>query len=932
MADHNPCFRPARKPTVDENQGNSCMPHIVGQTESNDSSFNLSVSWIDVESTPSKEHDGRIDSQATFDSKEELVKGSLDIIVDDRHSGDPLQITVSNEKINEKTSNTFVIGGDSHHEQQETQQEQQFTHQKGTPNQGKFSNVPKAKGPYVEIIDTHYESAEGYDWDGILDLRNQIKKQQEQQQQHDVTAVQWVTEFRLYLTDGILEQATEEASLALDGGPHYEVLDDRIHRKEDSCHQHDSSDSEDKIDRSKNDNDEDDFVKFVECSKRVVGIDVEPSSNDSSEHNNTEDEEEYTSLSLSPLDVLTNSLLGTKAFHRNHHHHSVRLTELIVGGPSLKLGESSIERLASALAGGGSGALRNLVLNVSAVDLTAMNALGDCIRATCDSLEDFHFYTSQTTKRLVASRSRYKNVPAPSVLGPGISCWVDAWTSNPQNKLQSLNISRMDIGDEAAFALSRLLLSAPRLKILNLAQDDFYASSKTSYSQERDNDETSHPSLSFAGTKRLLESLILIEDIKSRNRSSLMPLPLSCANLLELDLSGWVLEDEERERNSDGHGDDDDDDDDKAVDNFYDGYNYIDDGSGEDEFEFAVIENGSDSNTISAQNTDRNYVTKRNQRACCVIASMLRVNTTLRKLVLVAEDRRMEKKLYGLSETAHSNRGLLSVRSTLAIARALRDHISVPMNGNNSRNIGKVDDGTSSSRSRPIGSNLRTLILSTDYGRGMTRSKTKDASSWAITERKRAVAKVFYQALIDRPIHQLRLQELSCTMSFKGLEPLGGSPFESTNAAKKSPNNLRDQLEFFLKQNRRINQSLETINSFWLPRLSSLVSTTNPHTTIDDDEDEDCNFVEVVNIDSDSAMISKRDSQKNPPPIMVLVLPTLLAKAGKEASRHDVVFSCSRILARKTNLWEMSSEYRCEPPPRHRNPNHIFMGTRQKEC
>lgn len=252
------------------------------------------------------------------------------------------------------------------------------------------------------------------------------------------------------------------------------------------------------------------------------------------------------------------------------------------------------------------------------------------------------------------------------------------------------------------------------------------------------------------------------------------------------------------------------------------------------------------------------------------------------------------------SKTSGGTRGLLSVRSTLAIARALRDHVSISRKGSNSGQ-------------RPLGSNLRTLILSTDYSRGMNRSKTGDTSSWAIAERKRAVAKVFHQALVQRPVHQLRLQDLSCTMAFKGLEPLNEGALGSSKgmvSEQLSHADLRDQLNFYLQRNRSINQSLAKIDSFWLPQLSTWSIAPIPKTTNGDDEDEDCHFVEITDIDAEATMISTREPRKNPPPLSVLLLPALLAKASKEASRHDVVFSCAKGLAQKTNLWEIYSEHR----------------------
>ncbi len=917
MADHSGCFRT----DIDGQSKSRSIQPPIQPAASNDSSCNLSVSWIDIQTTTSEKPDDNIDSHVSFESNEGFIPGGIPIVVDDRHFGDSRKPLVGMEtNFNTKDVSADVTGEDCHDEQQEQHFQQQPAHQENTNDKPKPLGISDENVPYVEIVDTHYEKVEGYDWDGILDLRNRMKKQQEQQQQQQqkgFTALQWVTEFRLYLTDGLIEEATNEASLALDDGPRYEVVDDKNTENAANYRRGKLPHGADNEGSFKNDG-VDDFVEFVETSKQVVGTDAKASAKHSLEDVKAENDEEYASLALSPLDVLTNSLMGTKAFHRNHHHHAVRLTELIVGGPSLKLGESSIERLARALACGGSVGLRKVVLIVSAVDLPAMKALGDAFRATYNSLEDFHFFASQTTERLVASRSRYKSVPTPCVLGPGISYWVDTWTSNPQNSLRSLNLSRMDIGDEAAFALSRLLLAAPSLKILNLAQDDFYGSSKIIHPKEMDRLGDSQSPLSFAGTKRLLESLILIEDIKSRSLASPNHSPLSCANLIELDLSGWVLEDEKTEQNRDWFEDDD-----KVIDNFYDDYNYIDDGSGEDGFEFAVDEG--DSNRKNGD-LETKHALRRTQRACCIIASMLRVNTTLEKLVLTAEDSNTDTNLSELSENSCKNRGSLSVRSTLAIARALRDHVSNPTKGSSSSNSNRK----SNCGRRPLGSNLRTLILSTNYTRGATPSKSHDASSWAITERKRAVAKVFYQALVGRPIYQLRLEELSCTMAFKGLEPLGGNVSSSINATKNdfgskssSSSDLRHQLDFFLEKNRSINQSLKKLDTVWLPRLSSLVVAPNPPTT--DEEDEDCHFVEIEFIDSEStttsgagfAINSTRKSQKNSIPILVLVLPNLLAKLGEEPSSQNVLFSCSRILATKTNVWEMSNENRYKAASRH---------------
>ena len=972
MADSGQSFRPVTYPADKK----TYIPPILPTESNDDSSCNLSTSWIDVESTNTTEyeHDHEYETGGgdgchnnnTIDSyDDENIRGDLSIVVDDLHFADGERNAYG------EGSGTAISGEECHNSQQQQQQQQQHQHQPQQHMPGEReeepTDVPKPEDihgdknknphqqPYVEIIDTHFETVEGYDWEGILDLRNRMKQQQQDQQEQQqvqerqgLTALRWVTEFRLYLTDGLLEEATKEASLALDDAPRYEIK---------NCS---PSNGEESQGQSSIENEDDgDFVEFVESHQRTVeiGATTTTTTEESPDNSNNNNEEEgYTSLALSPLDVLTNSLLGSRAFHARqnlHQHHSLRLTELIVGGPSLELGEASIERLAQALAGGGGSSLKKLVLIVSSVDLPAMKALGECFRndatSNMESLQDLHFYAGKTTERLVGSRSRYKNVPAPCVLGPGISSWVDAWTSNHPNNnnnntttsLRSLNLSRMDFGDEAAFALSRLLLSAPNLKVLNLAQDDFHGGcSKASHSQNsilRDNGEneiTNHPRLSFAGTKRLLESLILIEDIKGRSQSlssssSTTPLPLSGSSLLELDLSGWVLEDDENEKSGESH----DDDDDKAVDNFYDDYNYIDDGCGEDDFEFADVENSS----INSSNNTNSI--NNNQRACCVIASMLRVNTTLQKLVLASEDGSDDTHTSGVSDTGAgagggSARGFLSFRSTLAIARALRDHVSVASKGKY-QNHGNIDDGSNGGHHhhphrRPPGSNLRTLFLSTNYTHGIIRSKHNNASSWAIKERKRAVAKVFYQALNSRSIHELRLQELSCTMAFRGLNPLDGGESLAKLTLSPPPNDLREQLEFCLQKNCAMNQSLKNIDSLWLPRLSSLDARSDSDSIDgDDDEDDDFHFVEMTEEHADPTIVAARHSyqgRKKSPPVLVLALPALLAKAGQEAASHDVVFSCTRIMATSTNLWEVATEHRCDPAFTNRT-NRKFRGT-----
>ena len=849
-------------------------------SDSHDSDCNLSTTWIDVNSS-TETADGKIDPQISFESNEDFIAEDFRVdLKEDSYSFDFIGAASNDERNADNEHSSTATSEENHTQAQHTlhQEQENMSHEYQPFNvsngEENLHDTTELHHAYVEIVDTHVDTVEGYDWEGILDLRNRMKQQQEQQNQQDVSVLRFVTEFRLYLTDGHLEEPNEEASHALDDAPRYEVVED----ESDPTQKNDSVEEE----NNKHDN----FVEFVKNQQTV-----EHEANTESVTNvniHDSDCEEFTSLALSPLDVLTNSLMGAKEFYAQlkQHHSCVKLTELIVGGPSVQLGEASIERLACSLTSSGS-SLTKLVLIVSAIDLPAMEALGELFRVTSESLKDLHLYASHTTERLVASRSRYKNIPAPCVLGPGISSWVDAWTSHPsKTSLRSLNLSRMDIGDVGAFAVSRLLLTAPNLQVLNLAQDDFFICSSSSSSQLNGTQDSIQP-LSFAGTKRLLESLILIEDIKKRSLST--SVPLSCSNLLELDLSGWVLEDNTREY-QDGN-------DERDVDDFYDDYNYTGDDSGED-FEFADFADSGGGNEHSEQSnhTSHNHDTRRkNQRACCIIASMLRVNTSLQKLVLATEESSTNNASV-LHAGTHS-RGFLSVRSTLAIARALRDHISVA--NHNNTNIHHPR--------RSLGSNLRTLTLSTDYTRGMSIQSSDDTSSWAIAERKRAIAKIFLQALKDRPIHQLRLQSLSCTQAFKGIEPIGSASEKKNN----SSSDLRDQLEFYLEQNRAINQSLTNIEVFWDYRLSSLNAQDFPDVTNDDkdNEDDDCDFVEATELDE--SLAETKNNPKYPPPLLILALPFLLAKAGREVAYNDVLFSCTRILATKTNVWKVASEYRC---------------------
>jgi len=511
--------------------------------------------------------------------------------------------------------------------------------------------------------------------------------------------------------------------------------------------------------------------------------------------------------------------------------------------------------------------------------------------------------------------------------------------------------------------------------------------------------ETNHPCLSFAGTKRLLESLILLEDLKKQQQqqqqqqqqASLLVRGVPSykysrssyycyANLLELDLSGWVLEEDgsgsassknnninnNSQQNKEQSGTASNNgcyyyDEDKVVDNYYDDYNYIDgEDDNNDDFEFdgyEMVGNGNGNGNASS-NTRQNSHHGR-KRACCVVASMLRVNTTLRRLVLANEGGSNRNYSYnhynnrpgGGQSQGRRSKSALSVRSTLAIARALRDHVSVTAKHNDS---GK----------RPLGSNLETLVLSTDYYcSGEGNGDASSSSSWAIKERKRAVAKVFYQALRDRPIYQVSLQELSCTLEFRDLEPVGGAASTAAGGGvsgqqphrhhhhhhQHHQRDLKEQLELLLRKNRGINQSLKRIDSFWIPKLSCLTS--NDDDDYHDDRnailEKDDRFVLALDdadgcaADSTAPMLlppskaappMQQQQRRRRPPTIVLVLPELLARAGngngngngntirKEAATFDfdTVFGCAKTLAGETNLWEEAARYRCKHPSRYR--------------
>eukprot|EP00536_Pseudo-nitzschia_multiseries_P016608 jgi/Psemu1/328286/estExt_fgenesh1_pg.C_11620008 len=403
-------------------------------------------------------------------------------------------------------------------------------------------------------------------------------------------------------------------------------------------------------------------------------------------------------------------------------------------------------------------------------------------------------------------------------------------------------------------------------------------------------------------------------------------------------LSGWV--DAWTASNSNGDGDGDGDyapattdgsnndagyDEDKLVDNYYDDYNYCigGDGDGDDyhagehnTFQFdgddlvGSHQNNHNNNKLPQQPVPsrRSRIAVPNHqrtRACCVVASMLRVNTSLRRLVLAPE---------GGGSGEQRSRSLLSVRSTLAIARALRDHVSVlDRNGNRNRdrNPDTYSEGETGQRgsSRPAGSSLETLVLSTDYygGNGNNGNSNggsaSSSSSWAIRERKRAVGKVFWQALTNANANA------------------------NANRSNHRPLDLKEQLEGLLRNNKELNQSRKRIHSVWIPRLSSLTATPEDDNE-DDDDDDDCQFV-VASASATATIVSSLPrvrSRSRRPPTMVLVLPELLELAGREAAGFDTIFQAARTLARRTDLWDEAVRYRCKHPPRYRRHRHHHRG------
>eukprot|EP00537_Pseudo-nitzschia_pungens_P018461 CAMPEP_0172408724 /NCGR_PEP_ID=MMETSP1061-20121228/76004_1 /TAXON_ID=37318 /ORGANISM="Pseudo-nitzschia pungens, Strain cf. pungens" /LENGTH=1225 /DNA_ID=CAMNT_0013144865 /DNA_START=207 /DNA_END=3886 /DNA_ORIENTATION=- len=1130
------------------------------RTASNDSSSclsNLSASWIDLEGHPNQpaaDHFG-IDSSSTNTNTNTNTNDVFRPLqhIDNADDGDDFDADTNVDvdvdvdadvdffdalEVDPSSAQPESVGDDAKFTNDERDRAQATT-VRDSPNHPELVEQEEAENetrdedddPYVDVQQTCTEHVEGYDWEGILDLRRRLlgqqkQKQQQQQQQQESrqeqqqqqgrrerelstsAAVRYVTNGSLYLTgddDLLLEEASSVVTQALerdrfnealharaDGGDEGETTTERTNQSAATDHGvvgngHDE-------DKDENENEIEDEIAF-RAGSPCPRIPVQEKETDPIQHGGHqastaaaddgddlegggEEEEGNTllELHLSPLDVLASTLVGmslnnaAQSQFRGQQQRFLHLTELRIGGPFLELSERGIERLAEALRGGGDAihkpsklqsqsqsqsfrtlGLKTLVLSVPAIDRRATDALEEFFRSpNAGCLEEFSLWARTATELRVGARALTRIVPLRSVLGPALSGWVDAWTSastsaststststsstakkrsrrgrshkradvdvdvgaNPDPgrrfcSLRSLTLARMDPGNEGALALSRLVLAAPNLERLLLAQNEFDETTPQRDARWTEL-EREHPPLSFAGTKRLLESLILIEDLKkprqqqqrqqqrqqqqqqqrqrqnaklnanvNANANANMnqrqrqqqqqqqrqrqqqnaKLNVNAnmnhteqrhslhSNLLELDISGWVLE-ENFQTNDSGDGGfpkhDSAYDEDKLVDNYYDDFHYGingDDSPSGDHHDFEF-----DGDDLVGRNTQRNETSghppsrvpdrrigKLGTRACCVVASMLRVNTSLKRLVLAPEGGS------GVGSGNRTSRSRLSVRSTLAIARALRDHVSVL----------RSDDPNNKKqrRDRPAGSRLETLVLSTDYYSGDASSssgsssgsggKNLSCSSWIIQERKRSVAKVFWQALTDRPNHQVCLQDLSCTLDFANLEPIPGSgePMAMSmptprSGTKPESLDLKEQLERLLRNNKDINQSWKRIRSVWIPRLSSLIAI--PEVTEEDNDDHDCQFVMALDrsessdpsgdpsIAAATAVSSLPKLRPKRPPTIVLILPELLERVGRETAQFDAVFHAATTLACSTDLWDEAVRYRCKHRPRYR--------------
>ncbi|VEU42716.1 unnamed protein product [Pseudo-nitzschia multistriata] len=841
---------------------------------------------------------------------------------------------------------------------------------------------------FVDVVATHTETAEGYGWEGILDLRERLRNQEDHIPPGG-GVVSSVLEYALYLTgDDAATRGLEEpracAAEALErsvggwrkgsfGEPEPSGRDPKHEDENENEHENDRSPVEDPsaepatFQRETKGEDEPEARSFHDESSSSSNDSSNDGSKDGIDDNDSSnDDEGYASPAVSPLDVLASTLSSLGRWDSllpGNKASFAGLTELVVAGPSLELSERGIDRLAGALARGTSRpGLRRLVLHAPVLDKGAAEALGAFFRSPCGGcLEDLSFSARGATEAWPGDPSRSLRVPVRAVLGPALSEWVDAWTRGgseeqdhddhdddhhrgPGVPLRSLNLSRTDLGNEGAFALSRLLLAgSPGLRVLQLARnpDRPSCSGGSGLPGRRWRAlEREHPALSFAGTKRLLESLILLEDLETKNDRPNGPHRRRCPSLEELDLSGWVLEDDRHSGASNDPtvlgagdcGDGDDDDDDNTVDNYYDDYDYIDgygtalggdagdgggDGYDDDGYDECGFEGPEGPREAGRSGNRRETHHPGGKRACSVVASMVRVNTSLRRLVLASDGGQLPQG----QETNQSGEGafrrspsVLSVKSTLAVARALRDHSS------RGKNSCDVERGVPPHlRKRPPGSRLETLVLATDYfsdEQGRSPMGGACCSSWAVQERKRAVGRVFCEALTQNPIYRVRLQELSCTLGFKNLEPVGRRIGGGGSGNGGNPRDLREELESLLGANKAMNESLERIDSVWIPRASRLGAATGETTNNDkNDDDDDDRWCWLGSPDDPPEPGASEPPQR--PSLTVLVLPELLARAGKEAAGPEAVFHSTRTLARETDLWEAARPCPAGHPGKH---------------
>mmetsp|Transcript_8078 Transcript_8078/g.23895 ORF Transcript_8078/g.23895 Transcript_8078/m.23895 type:complete len:517 (+) Transcript_8078:418-1968(+) len=251
------------------------------RTASNDSSSclsNLSASWIDLEGHPNQpaaDHFG-IDSSSTntntndvFRPLQHIVKADdgddfdADTNVDDDVDVDADVDFFDALEVDPSSAQPESVGGDAKFTNDERDRAQATT-VRDSPNHPELVEQIEAENetteedddPYVDVQQTCTEHVEGYDWEGILDLRRRLlgqqqkkqKQQQQQQQQQQQresrqeqqqqqgrreqelstsAAVRYVTNGSLYLTgddDLLLEEASSVVTQALERDRENEAL------------------------------------------------------------------------------------------------------------------------------------------------------------------------------------------------------------------------------------------------------------------------------------------------------------------------------------------------------------------------------------------------------------------------------------------------------------------------------------------------------------------------------------------------------------------------------------------------------------------------------------------------------------------------------------------------------------------------------------